>query len=61
MLDTLYYTWCLYYLLVAVCVLGFLSYELDPVLDLSHPGINSVAGALAAKAHHANLGESKYI
>ena len=35
--------------------------ELNPVLDLSHPGIHAMAGALASIAHHTNLGESKYI
>ena len=50
--------WNLY---IAVGVLGSLGYELDPVLDLSHPGIHAVAGAFAAKAHHSHLGESRYI
>ena len=48
-------------LLIAVAILGSLCYELDPVLDLCDPGINSMAGALAAVANHPNLGESKYI
>ena len=45
-------------LLLTVGVLGSLGYELDPVLDLGHPGIHTVAGALAAKAHHSNLENS---
>ena len=48
-------------LLIAIGVLCSPGYELDPVLDLSHPGIHAVAGALAAIAHHSDLGESKYI
>ena len=44
-----------------VRVLGSLGQELDPVLDLSHPGIHSMAGALAAIAHHSHLGKPKYI
>ena len=47
--------------MIAVGVLGSLGDELDPVLDLGHPGIHAVAGALAPIAHHTNLGESKYI
>ena len=46
--------------MIAVGVLGSLGDELDPVLDLGHPGIHAVAGALAPIAHHTNLGESKY-
>ena len=48
-------------LVIAVGVLGSLGYELDPVLDLGHPGIHTVAGALTAIANHSHLGESKYI
>ena len=54
-------TWSVWYLLVTVAVLGSLGQELDPVLDLSHPGINAVAGALTPIADHSHLGESKYI
>ena len=46
--------------MIAVGVLGSLGDEHDPVLDLGHPGIHSVAGALTAIADHTNLGESKY-
>ena len=46
---------------ITVGILGSLGQELDPVLHLSHPGIHTVAGALAAIAHHSDLGESKYI
>ena len=54
-------TWSVWYLLVTVAILGSLGQELDPVLDLSHPGIHAMAGALASKAHHSHLGESRYI
>ena len=47
--------------MIAVGVLGSLGHEHDPVLDLRHPGIHSVAGALTAIADHSHLGESKYI
>ena len=47
--------------MVAVGVLGSLGNELDPMLDLGHPGIHAVAGALAPIANHSHLGESKYI
>ena len=47
--------------MVAIGVLGSLGHELDPVFDLSHPGIHAVAGALHSIAHHTNLGESKCI
>ena len=53
-------TWSVWYLLVTVGILGSLGQELDPMLDLGHPGIHAVAGALTAIAHHPNLGESKY-
>ena len=46
--------------MVAICVLSSLCYELDPVLDLCHSGIHAVAGALTSKAHHPDLGKSKY-
>ena len=47
--------------MVAVGILGFLGQELDPVLDLSHPAINAMAGALTPIADHSHLGESKYV
>ena len=46
--------------MIAVGVLGSLGDEHDPVLDLGHPGIHSVAGALTAIADHTNLDESEY-
>ena len=33
--------------------------ELDPVLDLGHPSVHTMAGALTTKAYHANLSESE--
>ena len=45
-------------LLIAVGILGSLGQKLDPVLDLGHPGINSVTGALTPVAHHSHLGKS---
>ena len=54
-------TWSVWYLLVTVAILGSLGQELDPVLDLGHPGIHTVAGALTPIAHHSHLGEPKYI
>ena len=53
-------TWSVWYLLVTVAVLGSLGQELDPVLDLGHPGIYAIAGAFTARTHHSHLGESKY-
>ena len=55
------YTWPYWNIMVTVGVLGSLCYELDPVLDLGHPGIHTVAGALGPITHHAHLGESKFI
>ena len=46
---------------MAVGVLGSLGHELDPVLDLGHPGIHSIAGTLTSIADHTNLGESSVI
>ena len=46
---------------ITVTILGSLGQELDPVLDLSHTAINSMAGALAPVAHYSHLGESKII
>ena len=46
--------------MIAVGVLGSLGDELDPVLDLGHPGIHAIAGAFTARTHHSHLGESKY-
>ena len=48
-------------ILVTIGVLGSLGQELDPVLDLRHPGIHTVAGTLAAIADHSHLGKSKFI
>ena len=48
-------------ILFAVGVLCSPGQKLDPVLDLSHPGINTMAGTLTAITHHSDLGESKYI
>ena len=50
------YTWLQWDLRITVGVLCSLGYELDPVLDLCHPGIDAMAGALASIAHHTNLG-----
>ena len=47
--------------MIAIGVTGSRGDELDPVLDLSHPGVHAVAGALTAIADHSHLGESKYI
>ena len=47
--------------MVAVGVPSSLGQELDPVLDLGHPAIDTVAGALTAVADQSHLGESKYI
>ena len=47
--------------MVAIGVLGSLGHELDPVLDLGHPGIHAVAGALNSITHNSHLGDSKYI
>ena len=47
--------------MIAVGVHGTLCDVLDPVLGLCNPGIHAVAGALAAIAHHSDLGESTYI
>ena len=55
----MYVTWLFWNLSLAVAILGSLGYELDPMLDLGHPGIHSVAGALTPIAHNANLRESK--
>ena len=60
-LNLIYFTWSVWNLLVTVGILGSLGYELDPVLNLSHPGINSVTGALASIADHSHLGKSKFI
>ena len=49
-------TWSVWNLLIAVGVLCSLGQELDPVLDLGHPGIHAVAWALASIAHNTNLG-----
>ena len=54
-------TWSVWNLLIAVGVLCSLGQELDPVLDLGHPGINAVAGALTPIANNSHLGESEYI
>ena len=54
-------TWSVWNLLVTVGVLRSLCYELDPVLDLGHPGIHAMAGALTSIANYAHLGESKFI
>ena len=52
------FTWLVCNLLT-VAVHGFFSNKLDPVLNLSHSGIHTLAGTLKSKANHANLGESK--
>ena len=54
-------TLLLWYFLLAVAIFGSLGQELDPMLDLGHTGIYTVAGALTAIADHSHLGESKYI
>ena len=43
-------------LLIAVAILGSLGDKLNPVLDLGHPGIHAVTGALTSIANHPNLG-----
>ena len=54
-------TWLIWNLVIAVAVHGSFGNELDPVLDLGHPGIHTVTGTLAAIADHTNLGESSVI
>ena len=46
---------------VTVAILGSLGQELDPILDLGHTAVHTVAGALTPIADNSNLGESKYI
>ena len=46
---------------ITVAILGSLGYELDPVLDLGHPGIHAMAGALTAITYNTHLGKSKFI
>ena len=53
-------TLLLWNILIAVAILCSLGQELDPVLDLSHPGVNAMAGALTPIANYSRLGESKY-
>ena len=48
-------TWCQWDLRIAIAVNGSSSNVLDPVLNLSYPGIHAVAGALTAIAHNTNL------
>ena len=45
--------------MVAVGVLGSLGQELDPMLDLGHTAVHTVAGALTAITYNSHLGESK--
>ena len=59
MYNILYITLFYWNIFITVGVLGSLGQELDPVLDLGHPGINTVAGALTAIANNPNLGKSK--
>ena len=49
-------TWFEGNILVAVGVLSPLCQELDPVLDLCHPGMDTVTRTLGAGAQHAYLG-----
>ena len=54
-------TLLLWNILITVGVLGSLGQELDPVLDLGHTAVHTVAGALTPIADNSHLGESKYI
>ena len=49
-------TWYEGNILVTIGVLGPLCQELDPVLDLCHPGVDAVTRTLGAGAQHAYLG-----
>ena len=46
---------------ITVAILRSLGQELDPMLDLGHTAVNSVAGALTPETNHPHLGKSKYI
>ena len=48
-------------ILVAVGILGSLGQELDPMLDLGHTAVHTVAGALTPITNNSHLGESEYI
>ena len=51
------FTWLVWNFLT-IAIHGSFGYELDPVLHFGHPGINTLAGTLAAIAHHPDLGKS---
>ena len=53
------HTWLQWNLVIAVAVHSSPSYILDPMLDLSNPGIHAVAWTLMSIAHHTNLRKSK--
>ena len=46
---------------ITVAILSSLGQEPDPMLDLGHTAVHSMAGALTAIADNSNLGESKFI
>ena len=48
-------TWSVRNLLIAIASDSSFCNVLDPVLDLSYPGINTVAGTFTSIAHHTNL------
>ena len=51
-------TWLLRNLKVTISIQSCPSDILDPMLDLSGPGIDTMAGTFSTIANHANLGKS---
>ena len=51
-------TWLLPNLKVTISIQSCPSNVLDPMLDLSGPGIDTMAGTFSPIANHANLGKS---
>ena len=51
-------TWLLRNLKVTISIQSCPSNVLDPMLDLSGPGIDTMAGTFSPIANHANLGKS---
>ena len=56
------YTWLVWNLLITIGIQSSSSNILDPVLDLSNPCIDAMAGTFTSIAHHTNLriSESNY-
>ena len=57
----LHVTFLKWNLSITVGILGSLGQEKNPILDLGHTAVHTVAGALTSVANNSHLGESKYI